>query len=165
MKQVNPKTAYLLWCLWFFGLGGIQRFYTGHFFIGLFYLLTAGGFGIGQIIDLVLIPNMVEGRNRHLAALPGRDAVPLPQVTLSIGKVPQNPFQPQPQSAKTYSPMQKLIRAAQEHGGELSMAQAVLYTEMEPEDVNKVLLDAQRSGVAEIFNDPSTGAIRYRFDL
>jgi TM2 domain-containing membrane protein YozV len=148
MRQVNAKTAYILWCLQFFGLGGIQRFYTGHFCMGLFYLLTGGGFLVGQIIDLFLIPRMVERRNRYLAG--------------SAGYNPQLLVTP---PAKPRSPMQRLILAAKDHGGELSIAQAVLYTEMEPEEIQQVLLDAQRSGVAEIFNDPQTGAIRYRFDL
>lgn len=159
MRQVNTTTAYILWGLWLFGLGGLQRFYSGQFCWGLFYLLTWGGFGIGQILDLAFIPGLVERRNRELSGLPGGSTVPLPALNLTIGNVPQ------PQVPVARSPMQRLIRAAKENGGELSMAQAVFYTEMEPEEVKQVLLEAQRSGVAEIGNDPSTGAIRYKFDL
>ena len=55
--------AYLLWCLVFFGLAGIHRIYTGKVFTGLLWLLTGGLLLIGQIIDLFLIPGMVERAN------------------------------------------------------------------------------------------------------
>jgi len=39
----------------FFGFFGIHRFYTGHIGIGIAQFLTAGGCGIWQIIDIVMI--------------------------------------------------------------------------------------------------------------
>lgn len=41
----------------FLGFCGAHRFYTGYFFIGLFQLLTCGGFLIWFIIDLVALFN------------------------------------------------------------------------------------------------------------
>jgi hypothetical protein len=38
-------------------------------------------------------------------------------------------------------------------------------TQLEPEEVKKLLQDAEKAGYAEVSNDPSTGAIRYRFDV
>lgn len=48
----------LLLCI-FLGLLGIHRFYLGYTGMGLLYLFTAGLFGIGWIIDIILliIPN------------------------------------------------------------------------------------------------------------
>lgn len=60
--------AYLLWLLCFVGLCGIHRFYCGKWITGMIWLLTGGLLLIGQIIDLFLIPGMVENANaRHLA--------------------------------------------------------------------------------------------------
>jgi TM2 domain-containing membrane protein YozV len=59
-------TAYLLWLLCFVGLCGIHRFYCGKWISGLIWIFTGGLLLVGQIIDLVLIPGMVERANaRH----------------------------------------------------------------------------------------------------
>lgn len=39
----------------FLGMFGAHRFYVGKVWTGIIYLLTAGIFGIGYIIDIVLI--------------------------------------------------------------------------------------------------------------
>jgi TM2 domain-containing membrane protein YozV len=57
----------LLWLLCFVGLCGIHRFYCGKWITGLIWLFTGGLLLIGQIVDLFLIPGMVEGANaRHV---------------------------------------------------------------------------------------------------
>ena len=61
--MVKTKTAYLLWCFSFFSLAGIHRFYLGKPVSGCLYLGTLGFFGIGQFIDLFLIPGMVREQN------------------------------------------------------------------------------------------------------
>ncbi|MFO0738059.1 MAG: TM2 domain-containing protein [Labilithrix sp.] len=38
-----------------FGICGIHRFYTGHIGIGIAQLLTVGGCGIWQLVDLIFI--------------------------------------------------------------------------------------------------------------
>jgi len=59
-------TAYLCWLLCFVGLCGIHRFYCGKWFTGLIWLFTLGLLLVGQIVDLFLIPGMVEMANyRH----------------------------------------------------------------------------------------------------
>ena len=55
-RERNVGTAYLLWLLIFFGLGGIHRFYTGRWLTGILWLVTGGLFLIGQVVDLFLIP-------------------------------------------------------------------------------------------------------------
>lgn len=51
--------AYLTWALCFVGFCGLHRFYLGRPWTGLLWLLTFGLLGIGQIVDLVLIPGML----------------------------------------------------------------------------------------------------------
>lgn len=55
-KSRNPKSQSLALVLAvFFGWCGAHRFYTGHKIIGFVYLFSAGLFGVGWIIDVLLI--------------------------------------------------------------------------------------------------------------
>lgn len=44
----------LLLCIFLGGLG-IHRFYSGHIGLGILYLLTGGVFGIGWLVDVIMI--------------------------------------------------------------------------------------------------------------
>ncbi len=60
-------SAYVLWSLGLFGLCGLHRFYLRRWRTGLLWLLTFGLLGIGQLFDLIWIPQMVRERNARLA--------------------------------------------------------------------------------------------------
>lgn len=169
MQKVNSATAYLVWCLGLFGICGGQRFYTGNFAGGVVYLATFGLFGFGQLIDLALIPGMVEKRNVYFRGLYGGENLNYtnPSVTVNIGEIPQNKQleQTQVQKSSGTNSMQKLLKAAKENGGQLSLAQAAMSTELEAEEVKSLLEEAQKIGYAEMTNDSETGAIRYQFDV
>jgi TM2 domain-containing membrane protein YozV len=176
MNRVNSGTAYLLWLLGIFGVCGVQRLYSGQIVSGLFYLFTLGFCYVGQFIDLFLIPSMVEHRNIYLKGLYASQHPqigPTPNVTVQIGDVPRStpalelatlPTE-QPKAQKALSPKLQLIKAAQDNGGTLSLAQAALITGFEHEQLQTLLKECLQQGYAEIDNDRETGAIRYRFDV
>lgn len=76
MARRETGTAYLLWCASLLGVCGLQRFYMGQSLVGSLYLLTFGFCGVAQLIDLFLIPGLVERSNRAdaLAIATGRTA-------------------------------------------------------------------------------------------
>lgn len=59
----STPVAYLLLALGLVGFCGLHRFYTGRFWSGVLWLLTLGLLGIGQIIDIFLVPSMVREAN------------------------------------------------------------------------------------------------------
>ncbi len=63
--MTTPGIAYLLWLLSFLGFCGIHRFYLGRPLTGLLWFFTGGLCFVGQVIDLFLIPGMVEQANRR----------------------------------------------------------------------------------------------------
>jgi len=143
-NSVNILTAYLLWGLGFFGFCGLHRFYLGKPVSGIFWLLTFGLLFLGQFVDFFLIPNMVKERNNELLA----------------GTETRRPL-----LEKKVQPMQKLLQAAKDNGNVLSLGQAILSTELPPEEVQKLLTEALRQNLAHIGNDPVSGAVRYHFDI
>ena len=64
----SSSTAYILWLLGLLGFCGIHRFYADKPISGIVWLLTGGLCFVGQFIDLVLVPTMIDEVNikRHL---------------------------------------------------------------------------------------------------
>jgi TM2 domain-containing membrane protein YozV len=80
-ERRSVALSYLLWCACLVGVCGIQRFYNRKPLSGLLWLLTFGLCGIGQFLDLLLIPNLVHQANQPLLlqeALAGADAAAFP---------------------------------------------------------------------------------------
>jgi hypothetical protein len=75
--------AYGLWALGLVGVCGIQRFYNRKPLSGTLWLLTLGLCGIGQLLDLVLVPDMVRQANQSLLleeALAGSETSAYPPI-------------------------------------------------------------------------------------
>ncbi len=53
MQNKSKMTALLL-CIFFGGLG-VHRFYTGKIGTGILWLLTGGCFGVGYVVDIIMI--------------------------------------------------------------------------------------------------------------
>lgn len=82
----NLALSYGLWCLSLVGFCGIHRIYNRKPLTGFLWLFTLGLCGIGQFIDLLLIPGMVEGVNRQLG-IPGGSGETLPSVDRQLLKL------------------------------------------------------------------------------
>jgi TM2 domain-containing membrane protein YozV len=153
---MNSKgTSYLLWLAIFLGIGGLHRFYNGKMISGAIWLLTGGFFGIGQAIDLFLIPGMVEEHNlKRLARYGSADAALQPSMSRTIA-----PKQPTLNERLDL----KLLKAAHQHNGKLSVTQGVMDTGADFPEVESALLTMAKKGYADIQNDPKTGAVVYVF--
>jgi len=74
-ERRSVAVAYLLWTLGLLalpvglplGLSGLHRFYCRKPVSGALWLVTAGLCGVGQVVDLFLIPELVRQANQPLA--------------------------------------------------------------------------------------------------
>lgn len=115
-------------------VAGIHRFYLGRPASGVLYLLTWGFFGVGTIIDLFLIPGMVEDENvRRLP--PGRVAY-----AAALGAGPTPLALPPPEAAKNkLTPEQQILHVAGEHDGTVTVAMVAMKTGMSLRQATKEL--------------------------
>lgn len=162
-KHVNKvASAYILWLGCLLQLNGLHRLYNGKIGTGLLWLCTFGLFGVGQLMDLFLIPNMVDDYNTKLRAKMGVSATGVPLsnpvykevVTVNV--------------AKTVVPthdqlMVKLLKAAVARNGKLSVTQGVMDTGASFAAVEATLKEMVKSGYVGVDNHPDTGVVIYSF--
>lgn len=158
MSSTNSErvvTSYVLCAVWFFGLAGLHRLYNGKIGTGLLWLFTFGVFGLGQFVDLFLIPNMVDEYQLKLMAKNGLgpNGLPLnqPTITATHTRLPAETFRV------------KLLKAAHAKGGKLSITQGVMATGASFSEVEAAMQEMLRTGYASITNDPDTGVVLYHF--
>ena len=65
MGLVGATTVLMGYLLWIFGFIGAHRFYYGKQISGVIWFFTLGLLFVGWIIDLFLIPGMIEGENHR----------------------------------------------------------------------------------------------------
>ncbi len=111
-------------------------------------MVTFGFFGIGQVVDLFIIPDMAEKRQRQLS-----------------GAHPSNFDMPPavPTEVSQDSLMLQLLRLAQLHSGQITVTQAVLETGQSFETIEAELTTMVKSGYADVNNRPDSGVVVYEF--
>jgi TM2 domain-containing membrane protein YozV/predicted transcriptional regulator len=151
----NVNTSYLLWLGYFFGLAGLHRIYNRKIGTGILWLCTFGVFGIGQLVDLVLIPRLVDEYNTKARAKLGLSPTGMP---LSQGAIAATVVKPTRDEL-----MVKILKAASARGGKLSVTQAVMDTGADFTDVEAILKEMLQVGYVRLDNHPDSGVVIYDF--
>jgi TM2 domain-containing membrane protein YozV len=153
----NLGVSYLFWAGWFFGLSGLHRIYNGKIGTGLLWMCTWGLLGVGQFLDLLLIPSMVDEENANIRARLGVSTTGIPdrqgQIAIAQVMAKETPEQL----------MVKLLKAAYTRGGKLSVTQGVMATGATFAEVEATLQELLKTGYVSIDNDPATGVVIYDF--
>jgi TM2 domain-containing membrane protein YozV len=149
--------SYLLWVGGFLGFSGLHRIYNGKILTGLIWFFTLGLFGVGQFVDVFLVPGMAkEHQQKRLATAYGDDLYDLLNQPITSSQTVQ-------QLTRDEKIVQ-LLKAAKNNAGQLSVTQAVLDTGFGFDEVETLLSDMAKSGYVAIDNHPQTGVVVYRFD-
>lgn len=145
--MINTGTTYLLWLAGWFGFSGLHRFYLGKPVSGVLYLLTWGFFGIGQLIDLFRIQDMVAAKNAQHRALhePLENSQSLPRTMMS---------------SATRLDVQ-LLRVCQNFQG-ATISECVIETGESPSAVKETIHHLCREGLLLVDNREGDGAVIYR---
>lgn len=152
----KTSSSYILWLGCLLQVYGLHRFYNGKIATGLLWLFTFGLFGVGQLIDLFLIPDMVDDYNAKLRAKMGLSTAGVP---LSDPVVATQTIQINPQEQL----MVKLLKAAAAHDGKLSVTQGVMDTGASFAQVEATLKEMVKSGYVGVDNHPASGVVIYKF--
>ena len=149
--------SYLLWLGGWFGFSGLHRLYNGKIVSGLIWFFTLGLFGVGQFVDVFLVPGMTEEHElKRLRSAYGDDIYDLLNQPITTTQT-QRPLTREEK-------MVKLVRAAKQQGGYLSVTQAVLDTGLGFEETETLLSEMAKSGYVAVDNHPQSGVVIYRFD-
>ncbi len=101
-RRVSEKSRLVTLLLALFvGIFGVHRFYAGRVASGILYLCTEGLFGIGVLVDIILIAtgSFYDG---HGLPILNWDETPKPIITTQ-----SQPFPQRPQRVQTPQPTQK----------------------------------------------------------
>lgn len=77
-EKKDLALGYALWCLSLVGICGVQRMYLGQVGPGILLLFTFGFCGVGQLLDLLLLPGAVRKTNQQLGFSDFQAAASLP---------------------------------------------------------------------------------------
>jgi TM2 domain-containing membrane protein YozV len=162
---VNKKknsTAYILWFACIFGVCGIHRFYLGRYLSGVIWLFTFGFLGIGQLIDLFLIPGMADDRNlinRALSEDIKNDAIR--QATLVIAGVQAAQADRGSASSVKVDNAEQMIIDALSRGQSLTFGRICAASGLQSDIVKKQLDNLLGLDIIRISNRHEDGVILY----
>lgn len=140
------------------GISGLHRLYNGKIGTGLLWLFTGGLLGIGQVVDLLLIPSMVDEHNANIRDRLGVSATGIPMYHQASAAIAQVLVKQTPEQL-----MVKLLKAAYAKGGKLSVTQGVMATGASFTEVEATLTELLKTGYVSVENDPTTGIVIYDF--
>lgn len=155
-NQDRLLVSYILCGAGFLGIGGLHRLYNGKIGTGLLWLCTGGLFYIGQVVDLLIIPNMIDEYEQKLRLKAGVSSAGIPlNERIFISQVHQPNGKPL---------IVKLIEAAESNGGSLTVTQGVKATGSSLVEVETMLKEMLQSNHVRIGNNPISGVVTYYFD-
>ena len=141
--------SYLFWVAGLSGFCGLHRLYNGKISTGLLWLFTLGLLGVGQFVDLALIPGMADKRSRQLKER---------RYQLSRFDSPAVVAEPINQAQ---SLTLKLLQIAKRNQGRLLVTDCVLETGATFEEIETQLKTLVKSGYAHVTNDVVSGVVIY----
>ncbi len=156
----HTGTAYLFWLTCLLGFSGVHRLYTGKYLSGLIWMFTFGLFGIGQLVDLALIPGMVEDKNLKYRMLHGANQTNhvTQQVVVNVADV----IAPTANTQTSKSEIQIILQLAKDNGGSVSIADCVIATGNSVGEIKKTLGMLCAQEIMAIDNHHETGSIIYK---
>lgn len=155
-REGQITVSYLFWLLSLMGINGAHRIYNGKIASGILWFCTFGLFGVGQIVDLFLIPEMADSKRMKLLKAsggvnPGNAATANPVATQTV------------QAQTREQLMVQILQAARSRQGSLTVPQAVMDTQLSFDVVEDLLMEMHRKGYASMENDLDTGVIVFQF--
>ena len=174
--QRNKPTAYALWCFCFFSVCGIHRFYARRYVSGVLYLCTLGFFGLGQFLDLLLIPNMIDEENLKTKALYGYQpnqgsfyqtpesiVVNLPRSQPPEVKTDATANQPSQEKKEEQDLDRAILRTVKESQG-ATLAEIFLEVSGEYEEIEARVEYLMSKNLLIVDNRPDDGAVIYKLN-
>jgi TM2 domain-containing membrane protein YozV len=157
MKEPKDKSvSYLLWLACLLGVSGLQRIYLGRYVSGAFYIVTWGWFGIGQLLDLALIPGMVDEENlKYMALRGGMGYSPSLQSQNPVAVLVNN------NRPRTESMEVAILRICRDRG-EATLSDCVIDTGAEIKEVKAVIRNLIHEDLLRIYNRDSDGSVVYK---
>jgi TM2 domain-containing membrane protein YozV len=150
-RVANHSTAYLLWFFFIFGLSGVHRFYLGKPVSGILYFLTFGFFGIGQFLDLLLIPGMVDEKNiKYKVLYSSSDAFFQPAIVRDVGYAHAQP-----------SLEVQILKVCRDRNG-ATLSDCVIATEITVKEVKAKIEELCLQELLVVGNRELDGAVIYR---
>jgi hypothetical protein len=167
--------TYLLWLVG--GLLGLHKFYLRRPVVGLLYFFTSGLFFIGWVVDFFTLPRQVrianllrQNQSEGLSVELQRELDLIKRRLHDLLEPGSHPPTLRETMKQVLKPrltdddlMLALLRAAQQHGGRLSVTEGVIEAGAPFTEVERVLKTMVNSGYVYVDNDLATGVVVYVF--